>query len=1461
MKTRPTWLTVTNCALQLNSNKPVTEVSFFSITNRLKTIIFLLLTLMMSSYSADVFASKYYISPTGNDNNTGTITSPFFNLNKAWTKVLSGDTIYVRGGTYNYTVVQRIQNKSGTASSPIRVLAYPNEKPVFSFGLGNFTASTIAVATGWSSYIHVRGIRITKLPQVSDCNIGFMLASSSNNCTIENVEIDHIGGYGLTISSSCDNNLILNCDSHHNEDPISATPYDGSNGFGMTNNTTSDNNIFRGCRAWFNSDDGFDFFGSNTYVTLDNCWSFLNGYSPVNMSHTGNGSGFKLGPNTNGVITTQLRKLTNCLAYDNYLNGFDENFNSNGLNHFPSTLYNCTAFRNNGCGFYYQKFSDAHILKNNSAYLNGTNASVNAASVNQYNSWNGGVTLNGADFLTTDTTGMAGARQADGSLPVLNFLHLASTSDLINAGVNVGLPYTGTAPDMGVFESTGTSNQAPVILNQSFTLNENAANGTTVGTVVATDPNAGQTLTYSILSGNTNNAFSIVATTGIIKVATSTALNFEVTPSFALVVKVMDNGTGTLSSQATVTVALANVNEPPVVNNQSFSITQLSPNGTLVGTVVAIDPDAGQTKTFSITAGNTSTAFAINASSGAITIANSSIVNFATNPLFSLTVKVTDNGTGSLFDDAIISINVLQGTNLPPVIVNQTFTLNENTANGATVGTVVATDPNAGQALTYSILSGNTNNAFTIVATTGIIKVATSTALNFEVTPSFALVVKVMDNGTGTLSSQATVTVALTNVNEPPVVNNQSFSIIQLSPNGTLVGTVVATDPDAGQTKTFSITAGNTSTAFSINASSGVITVANSSILNYATNPLFSLTVKVTDNGTGSLFDDAIITINVLQGTNLPPVIVNQAFSLNENSVNGTTVGTVVATDPNSGQTLTYSIISGNTNSAFSIVATTGVIKVATSTALNYEATPSFALVVKVQDNGTSALSSQATVNISLNNVNEPPIVNNQAFSIVHLSPNGTLVGSVVATDPDAGQTKTYSITAGNTGTAFAISASTGVITVANSILVNSSSNPLYSLIVKVTDNGTGSLFDDAVITINVLPATNLPPVISNQTFSINENSPNGTTVGIVAASDPNAGQLLSYVILSGNTGGVFAINSTTGKLIVTNSSLLNYESIPSYSLTVKVTDNATAPLSATAIVTVNLININDKPVIGNQSFSVAEFAPNGSLVATVIATDPDAGQVLTYSITGGNTSNAFSINSTTGKLYVNNSSALNYSITHVFYLKVKARDNGAGNLSSTGTMTINVISSKSVPTISIVTTPLNTIIVGDTYSYDMVCLSSNEELVNYSIENLPEWLTFTDNQNGTASLAGTPGMEDIGNHQVLLKGYTSSGEVTQTFGIEVRNSTLSGELAQLSNSMHIFPNPVTDGTLKIKFDEPINESVELILLDMSGRALINRQYSDMSTISIDVSSFPPAIYLVKIKSLRFNSTEKFVKK
>jgi VCBS repeat-containing protein len=539
-------------------------------------------------------------------------------------------------------------------------------------------------------------------------------------------------------------------------------------------------------------------------------------------------------------------------------------------------------------------------------------------------------------------------------------------------------------------------NEVPVINNQAFSIAENSSNGTNVGTVVASDPDAGQTLTYSILSGNTSGAYAINASTGVLTVANSSALNFETTPSFALVVKVEDNGTGSLSSQATVTINLVNVNEAPVVANQLFIINENSLNGTVIGTVVATDPDAGQTLAYSILSGNVTNDFVINATTGVISVANSSALNFEENSSFALLINVQDNGAGNLSSQAIATV-ALTDVNEAPVINNQFFTVAENSSIGTAVGTVVSTDPDAGQAHIYSILSGNENGTFNISATSGIITIANSTALNFEENPSFSLVVKVQDNGAGNLSSQAIITVSLSDVNENPSVDNQTFNVYEFVQNGTEVGTVQAIDPDAGQLLTYTITGGNTNNAFSINSATGLITTANSAAISYLINPVFNLMVRVSDNGSGNLFDDCIITIHILPGINQSPVINDQTFFVNENSIYGTSVGFVEAYDPDAGQILNYSILSGNIADAFTINSSTGEITVSNSLALNYNTNPVFTLTVNVQDNGTLSLEDQATVTINLLDTNEPPVITDQTFSTTEHQPVGTQVCTVVA--------------------------------------------------------------------------------------------------------------------------------------------------------------------------------------------------------------------------------------------------------------------------------------------------------------------------------------------------------------------------------------------------------------------------------------------------------------------------------
>ena len=301
---------------------------------------------------------------------------------------------------------------------------------------------------------------------------------------------------------------------------------------------------------------------------------------------------------------------------------------------------------------------------------------------------------------------------------------------------------------------------------------------------------------------------------------------------------------------------------------------------------------------------------------------------------------------------------------------------------------------------------------------------------------------------------------------------------------------------------------------------------------------------------------------------NEAPVINNQTFSIAENSANGTAIGIVVASDPDAAQTKTFSIVSGNTNGAFSINTSTGALTVANSAALNFEVTPSFALVVKVQDNGTPALNSQATINVSLTDVNEIPTINNQSFSIAENSANGTAIGTVVASDPDVAQTKTFSIVSGNSAGAFSINTSTGVLTVANSATLNFEVTPSFTLVVKVQDNGTPALNSQATVSISLIDV-NEAPIINDQAFTIVQNAPTGTSVGIVEAINPNLSHTLIYSIQSGNASGTFTINPSTGELFVSNPSAIKLKSSLSFELVIKVQDNASASLINQAIIMV----------------------------------------------------------------------------------------------------------------------------------------------------------------------------------------------------------------------------------------------------------------------------------------------------
>ena len=154
--------------------------------------------------------------------------------------------------------------------------------------------------------------------------------------------------------------------------------------------------------------------------------------------------------------------------------------------------------------------------------------------------------------------------------------HLQGISPAINNGVSINLPvsYTdyagnkvGNPPSIGAYEYLCT-NTLPSIKDQGFQLDQNSPDDTSVGTVVASDPDPGQTLTYSIVAGNTSDAFAINATTGELSVANSKSVNAD----FSLVVRVRDNGTDHLYSQASIAINVITAGIESTENNQTIKV-------------------------------------------------------------------------------------------------------------------------------------------------------------------------------------------------------------------------------------------------------------------------------------------------------------------------------------------------------------------------------------------------------------------------------------------------------------------------------------------------------------------------------------------------------------------------------------------------------------------------------------------------------------------------------------------------------------------------------------------------------------------------------------------------------------------------------------------------------------------------------------------------------------------------
>ncbi len=415
-------------------------------------------------------------------------------------------------------------------------------------------------------------------------------------------------------------------------------------------------------------------------------------------------------------------------------------------------------------------------------------------------------------------------------------------------------------------------------------------------------------------------------------------------------------------------------------------------------------------------------------------------------------------------------------------------------------------------------------------------------------------------------------------VNVAPNIDPAEFRVVQMDVQPLDIGDVTFYDLNSEQNLTLSIVSGNDAGLFQI-TQAGRLQFTTSSV-SFTGNPAYTLTVKVQDNGSPALSDQASIVVSLVAtqtfDENSAPNIDPAEFRVVQMDVQPLDIGDITFYDMNSGQNLTLSIISGNDAGLFQITQA-GRLRF-TSSSVSFTGNPAYTLTVQVQDNGTPALSDQASVVVSLVatqtfDENSAPSIEAQNFEVNEVSPLPLLIGNVAATDADEGQNLSFSILSGNEDR---ISGGGDLYFTTDAVVF--SGNPNYHLMVQVSDDGSPVLTEQAAVQISLLAEAvdetgNTQPVINPQSFNTSVDAELYVPFGTVEASDADLGQNLTYSIVSGNLDGLFDIDQATGELSLV--SLPNtYESV-SYILNVQVEDDGDPVETAQASITV-LISASD---------------------------------------------------------------------------------------------------------------------------------------------------------------------------------------------------------------------------------------------------------------------------------------------
>jgi len=544
--------------------------------------------------------------------------------------------------------------------------------------------------------------------------------------------------------------------------------------------------------------------------------------------------------------------------------------------------------------------------------------------------------------------------------------------------------------------------------------------------------------------------------------------------------------------------------------------------------------------------------------------------------------------------------------------------------------------------------------------------------------------------------------------NEIKIQSTATLILSEKSSIDTIVGKIEATG-GIGPLQ-YSIVGGNDLQTFRINPTTSQIFLNQT--LDYKTAQTYTITIRIMSNGSGSA--DTNVTVEI-QDVNERPTFITPpcatlvtgcTFSIAENSP-ASVIQVIQGSDPDlqsfpngvlkyqlssntglqslPGDTMSYQMSSDTLPFA---VLPDGTLS--STRALDRELQSFYTFILTLSDSCSGcSLSTSTVIYILVTDVNDnPPVfsLNPALIQVPEDLQNNTVVGQYAASDADDGNNAAIVFSLAPDHLPLTLSQS-GILVLTGEI--DYERVQTYYITVTASNPGT-NIAVSTNTTIQIQNVDDNTPVITGEPYILNvtENTSIGTLVTTITATDSDLGVHgeIQYTIISGNTGNSFTINSVTGVLTVRNH--IDRETVPFYSLQVQASDKGTPQvrMAATAVA-ITVTDLNDNGPIFNPDVYYVDIKENLAVrtnIVYLLANDADQPNSLNafilYSITSGNTGNAFSIDNE----YIQINNTLDFEMTSFYSLVVEGKDSGSPAMSASATISITVIDvNENIPTIT----------------------------------------------------------------------------------------------------------------------------------------------------------------------------------